>query len=70
MRTLLLGIDSGTQSTKALAVDARDGQVLGAASQAYDKIPRLPRLAKAQHPCIWRDATAAAIRSALRSQPA
>jgi len=25
MRTLILGIDSGTQSTKVLAVDARDG---------------------------------------------
>jgi len=34
MRTLLIGIDSGTQSTKALVVDTRDGKVLAAASQA------------------------------------
>ena len=59
MRTLLIGIDSGTQSTKALVVDARDGKVVGAASQAYDLIPNLPPGAKEQHPHTWRDATAA-----------
>jgi xylulokinase len=66
MRTLILGIDSGTQSTKALAIDARDGKVLGAASQPYDLIPNLPPGAKEQHPHTWRDATGAAIRQALR----
>jgi sugar (pentulose or hexulose) kinase len=30
MRTLLLGIDSGTQSTKALVVDALTGKMAGA----------------------------------------
>jgi len=34
MKTLLIGIDSGTQSTKVLAVDARDGKVVGTGSQA------------------------------------
>src|ERR1044071_312657 len=67
MRTLLIGIDSGTQSTKALVVDAKDGRVLGAGSQAYDLIPDLPPGAKEQHPHTWRDATAAAIRQALRN---
>ncbi len=70
MRQLLIGIDSGTQSTKALVVDAKDGKVLGAASQAYDLIPNLPPGAKEQHPHTWRDATAAAIRSALRQAKA
>jgi xylulokinase len=42
MRTLILGIDSGTQSTKALASMRRDGKVLGSASQPYDLIPDLP----------------------------
>ncbi len=70
MRQLLIGIDSGTQSTKALVVDAKDGKVLGSASQAYDLIPNLPPGAKEQHPHTWRDATAAAIRSALRSAKA
>jgi xylulokinase len=70
MRTLLIGIDSGTQSTKALVVDAKDGRVLGAGSQAYDLIPDLPPGAKEQHPHTWRDATAAAIRQALRNSKA
>ena len=67
MRTLLIGIDSGTQSTKALVVDAKDGRVLGSGSQAYDLIPDLPPCAKEQHPHTWRDATAAAIRQAMRN---
>src|ERR1017187_8102188 len=66
MRTLLLGIDSGTQSTKVLVVDARDGKVLASAAQAYDLIPNLPPGAKEQHPHTWRDAAASAIRQALR----
>src|SRR5512140_2403910 len=66
MRTLLLGIDSGTQSTKVLVVDARDGKVLASAAQEYDLIPNLPPGAKEQHPHTWRDATAGAIRRALR----
>jgi D-xylulose kinase len=70
MRALLLGIDSGTQSTKVLVVDARDGKVLASASQEYDLIPGLPPGAKEQHPHTWRDATASAIRRALRQAKA
>src|SRR5882724_9709754 len=70
MRDLLLGIDSGTQSTKALVVDARDGKVLASAAQEYDLIPDLPPGAKEQHPHTWRDATASAIRRALRQAKA
>jgi len=70
MRTLLLGIDSGTQSTKVLVVDARDGKVLATAAQEYDLIPNLPPGAKEQHPHTWRDATAASIRRALRQAKA
>src|SRR5882672_4922788 len=70
MRTLLIGIDSGTQSTRVLVVDAKNGKVLAAASQAYDLIPNLPPGAKEQHPHTWRDATAIAIRSALRQAKA
>lgn len=67
MRTLLLGIDSGTQSTKVLVVDARNGKVLGAASQSYDLIPDLPPGTKEQHPHTWREATARAIKQALKA---
>src|SRR5215471_626404 len=70
MKTLLLGIDSGTQSTKVLVVDARDGKVLASAAQSYDLIPDLPPGAKEQHPHTWRDATASAIRRALRQAKA
>ena len=66
MRTLLIGIDSGTQSTKTLVVDARNGKVLGSASEAYDLIPKLPPGAKEQHPETWRDATLRTIRKALK----
>src|ERR1044071_9869938 len=70
MRNLLLGIDSGTQSTKVVAVDAKNGNVLGSGSQTYDLIPNLPPGAKEQHPHTWRDATAKAIRQALRGAKA
>jgi xylulokinase len=66
MRTLLIGIDSGTQSTKALVVEAKSGKVLGAASVGYDLIPNLPPGAKEQHPRTWLDATAKAIKGALK----
>jgi xylulokinase len=70
MRTLLLGIDSGTQSTKVLVVDARNGKVLAAASVAYDLIPNLPPGAKEQHPHTWREATAKAIQQVLKTAKA
>src|SRR5580658_1531528 len=67
MRTLLIGIDSGTQSTRVLVVDANTGKVLASAAQAYDLIPNLAPGAKEQHPHTWRDATASAMRQALRA---
>jgi D-xylulose kinase len=70
MRELLIGIDSGTQSTKVLVVDSRDGRVLAYAAQEYDLIPGLPPGAKEQHPHTWREATASAIRKALRQAKA
>ena len=70
MRNILLGIDSGTQSTKVLAVDANTRTVLGAGAQTYDLIPNLPPGAKEQHPHTWRDAAAKAIRQALRAAKA
>src|SRR5436190_22233494 len=66
MRTLLLGIDSGTQSTKVLVVDSRDGKVLASAAQEYELLPDLPPGAKEQHPHTWREASASGIRRALR----
>ncbi len=70
MRTLLIGIDSGTQSTKAVVVDATSGKVLGSASEGYDLLPDLPAGHKEQDPAIWVDATAKSIRGALKSAKA
>jgi xylulokinase len=66
MRTLFLGIDSGTQSTKVLVVEARRGRVVGEAARAYGLIPGLPPGVKEQHPHTWRDAAAQAIKAALK----
>jgi len=70
MRALLIGIDSGTQSTKALVVDARNGKVLGTGAAAYGLIPHLPPGAKEQHPHTWREATTKAIKGALKQAKA
>jgi len=70
MRSILLGIDSGTQSTKVLAVDANTRTVLGSGAQTYDLIPNLPPGAKEQHPHTWREAAGKAIRQALRGAKA
>lgn len=70
MRSLLIGVDSGTQSTKVLVVDAANGKVLAAASEAYNLIPNLPPGAKEQHPETWKDATRKAMRKALKAAKA
>ncbi len=70
MRTLLIGIDSGTQSTKVLIVNAKDGKVLAATAEPHELIPGLPPGAKEQHPHTWKEAAAKAIRKALRQAKA
>ncbi len=66
MKTVVIGIDSGTQSTKALVMDARSGRVLGSGSKAYGLIDGLEPGAKEQDPATWVAATAFAIRRALK----
>jgi D-xylulose kinase len=66
MRSLVIGIDSGTQSTKALIVDAQSGKVLASAAQAHGLLPNLPPGAKEQHPHTWREATGSVIRQVIR----
>ena len=61
-----MGIDSGTQSTKALVVDAKSGNVLGTGAAAYNLISNLPPGAKEQHPRDWILATRKAIQAALK----
>ena len=66
MSTCILGIDSGTQSTKVLVIDASTGKVKGAGGEVYPLIAGLPPGAKEQHPHTWREAAANAIRQALK----
>ena len=70
MRELIIGIDSGTQSTKALVVDANNGKVLGEGAKAHRLINGLPAGAKEQHPADWIDAIQAGIRAALKQAKA
>jgi xylulokinase len=70
MRSLVIGLDSGTQSTKALVVDSASGKVLGTGAAAYDLLPGLPPGHKEQHPQTWRTATTKALKAALKAAQA
>lgn len=50
---ICLGIDCGTQSTKAIAVDWETGEVLAEASRSYGFLPGLPPGALEQDPRDW-----------------
>ncbi len=54
---IFLGIDSGTQSTKAIALDFETGDILASAQKGYDLIPDLPPGHLEQHPSDWIEAT-------------
>jgi len=55
-RRLTLGLDVGTQSTKALVLDADSMEVVARASCAYGLIPDLAPGAAEQHPATWTEA--------------
>ena len=63
--TLFLGFDVGTQSTKALVVDAERHEVIHRSSHAHALIDGLPAGHQEQHPQQWLDAVVAAGRDAL-----
>lgn len=65
MSEYFIGIDSGTQSTKAIVIDGSNGKIVGSASVAYGFIPGLPSGFKEQHPKTWTDAMEKAIPQAL-----
>ena len=60
-----LGIDCGTQSTKALLMDAGSGRILAVGRAAHDIVER-PDGSREQDPRWWTDATEAAVRQALK----
>ena len=62
---LFIGIDSGTQSTKAIVLDADSGEILAHAAQGYDVIGGLPAGHMEQHPETWVEATFKAVEACL-----
>lgn len=70
MARIFIGIDSGTQSTKALIVDGDTGKIRGVATHAHNLIAGLPPGAKEQDPEVWIDATRKTVRAAMRKAKA
>jgi xylulokinase len=62
---IALGIDSGTQSTKTIALDTETGQILASASKAYDMVPGLAPGHMEQEPQLWVDAMVATVKEVL-----
>ena len=65
MPSFFVGVDSGTQGTKTVVVDA-EGRVRGSASVSYGLIEGLPRGHMEQHPETWADAMKRTIRGAVK----
>jgi xylulokinase len=51
-----VGIDSGTQSSKAIVLDLATGNIVASHQSKYDLIPGLPAGHLEQHPQTWIDA--------------
>ena len=62
---LFLGIDVGTQSTKALVLDEGSGRVIARAQEPYGLLPSLPPGHCEQHPELWIAAVQQTAASAL-----
>jgi len=62
---IALGIDSGTQSTKTIALNLESGELLASASKAYGMIEGLAPGHLEQDPQVWLDAVDATVRECL-----
>ncbi len=62
---IFLGIDSGTQSTKTVAVDGDSGELLARAQAAYGLIEGLPAGHLEQDPQVWEAAMEETVASCL-----
>jgi xylulokinase len=61
-----IGVDSGTQSTKVLIVDADSGRVLGRGQAPHAMVPDLKPGQSEQDPATWVEAMRTALAAALR----
>jgi xylulokinase len=68
MKAAFLGIDSGTQSTKAILVEADTGRVLSLGRAPHALLAEKPGQ-KEQHPQWWVEALTHAVQEALASSP-
>ena len=64
--SLYLGIDSGTQSTKAIVLEVATGRILGSGRAPHQLISGLPAGHMEQHPQEWVAAMETAIAQALQ----
>ena len=62
---IYIGIDSGTQSTKAVVLDFETGAIIAHASEKYDVLDGLPPGHMEQHPATWTKAVDAAVASCM-----
>lgn len=63
-RRVFLGVDCGTQSTKALLLDAETGEVVAVGRAPHELIAREDGT-REQHPAWWIEALTQAVRSAI-----
>ena len=63
---LILGIDSGTQSTKTIVLDFETGEIIASAQSAYGLIEGLPPGHMEQAPETWFDAVDTTVRECLQ----
>jgi len=66
MPVYAVGIDSGTQGTKALVVEAGSGRVLGRGKAPHAMVPGLGPGASEQDPAVWIGAAEKALAAALK----
>jgi xylulokinase len=66
MSTLFLGIDSGTQSSKAIVLELETGKILASAQSPYELISGLPPGHLEQHPQTWSDAVDTCITACVK----
>src|SRR5688500_11558591 len=64
---IALGIDSGTQSTKAIALDVESGAIIASASEGYGLIEALPPGHLEQEPQVWLDAVDKTVRACVQA---
>lgn len=66
MGELTLGLDVGTQGTKALVIDLDARSVVARAASAYELLPGLPPGAAEQHPDTWWSAVRSCLAALAR----